>query len=47
MIMADDIEGDETSYRTNMPFIEARPSRPAMMNTKIKVGPQALKRKDK
>lgn len=44
VIQAEDAEGDVTSYRPTMPVLESKPSRPAVMNTKAKVGPAALKK---
>ena len=44
MIADDDKEGDVTSYRPTMPVKEARPTRVAVMNSKAKVGPDALKK---
>lgn len=44
VIAEDDQEGDVTSYRPTMPVKEAKPARMAVMNSKAKVGPDALKR---
>jgi serine/threonine protein kinase len=43
-IADDDKEGDVTSYKPTMPVKEARPARMAVMNSKAKVGPDALKK---
>lgn len=44
VIADDDKEGDVTSYRPTMPVKEARSTRVAVMNSKAKVGPDALKK---
>eukprot|EP00796_Vickermania_ingenoplastis_P005542 gene5543-3998_t len=40
----DDKEGEETTYTSSMQMKAAKPSKPAVMNTKFKVGPGALKK---
>lgn len=53
VITVDDAEGEDgvSSHDTHagmtIPFRKAPPSRPAVMNNKIKVGPQLLRRKGK
>ncbi|KPA85990.1 putative protein kinase [Leptomonas pyrrhocoris] len=44
VIADNDQEGDVTSYKPSMPVKEARPARMAVMNSKAKVGPDALRR---
>ncbi|GET92612.1 protein kinase, putative [Leishmania tarentolae] len=44
VIAEDDQEGDVTSYKPSMPVKEAKPARIAVMNTKAKVGPEALRK---
>ncbi|KAK7194646.1 protein kinase [Novymonas esmeraldas] len=44
LIAEDDQEGDVTSYKPTMPVKEAKPARMAVMNSKAKVGPDALRK---
>ncbi|KAG5466688.1 hypothetical protein LSCM1_00858 [Leishmania martiniquensis] len=44
VIAEDDQEGDVTSYMPSIPVKEAKPGRMAVMNSKAKVGPDALRK---
>ncbi|KAG5491979.1 hypothetical protein GH5_00876 [Leishmania sp. Ghana 2012 LV757] len=44
LIAEDDQEGEVTSYKPMIPVKEAKPARTAVMNSKAKVGPDALRK---